>query len=72
MKDTQPVQELQEKSKDKNKDFYKDLLFRLAKIIRNKTGNEPSRVGHDLGIVLCEVRQADGRRYDREVLLMKE
>ena len=47
----------------------KDLLYQLAKAIRNVSGKEPSSVGLEIGRLLCKLRCLDGERYDREVLL---
>ena len=48
----------------------KDLLYQLAKAIRNVSGKEPSSVGLEVGRLLCKLRCLDGERYDREVLLL--
>jgi hypothetical protein len=47
-----------------------DLLYQLAKTIRNVSGKEPSSVGLETGRLLCKLRCLDGERYDREVLLL--
>ena len=46
-----------------------DLLYQLAKAIRNVEGKGPSSVGLEIGRLLCKLRCLDGERYDREVLL---
>ena len=56
---------------DTDPDVYKDLLYQLAKVVRNVEGKGPSSTGPEIGQLLCKLRCLDGERYDKEVLLVR-
>lgn len=48
-----------------------DLLYRLARVVRNVEGKSPSTTGPEIGQILMELRLLNGRKYDKEVLLIQ-
>jgi len=47
-----------------------DILYRLAREVRNVRGVGPSSQGQRVGQILSELRVLDGKKYDSEVLLI--
>lgn len=45
-----------------------DLLYRLARLVRNTDGIHPSTAGPAMGQLLLELRLIDGERYFKEVM----
>ncbi len=45
-----------------------DLLYRLARLARNKDGLHPSTAGPAMGKLLLDLRLMDGDRYFKEVM----
>ena len=45
-----------------------DLLYRLARLVRNTDGIHPSTAGPAMGQLLLELRLLDGERYFKEVM----
>ncbi len=45
-----------------------DLLYRLARLVRNTDGLHPSTAGPAMGKLLLDLRLIDGERYAKEVM----
>lgn len=45
-----------------------DLLYRMARLVRNTDGLHPSTAGPAMGQLLLELRLMDGDRYSKEVM----
>ena len=45
-----------------------DLLYRLARLVRNTDGLHPSTAGPAMGKLLLDLRLMDGDRYAKEVM----
>ena len=45
-----------------------DILYRLARLVRNTDGIHPSTAGPLQGQLLLELRLIDGERYFKEVM----
>ena len=45
-----------------------DLLYRMARLVRNTDGLHPSTAGPAMGALLLELRLMDGERYAKEVM----
>ena len=45
-----------------------DLLYRLARLVRNTDGIHPSTAGPAMGQLLLELRLIDGEPYFKEVM----
>lgn len=63
-----PGSELGSIEDHKQRRALEEILYKLARLVRNRNGLHPSTQGMRLGQVLAQLRALDVERYDKEVL----